>query len=217
MTEQAHQRILAHYDACLARHGDTAQGADWPDEAARRTRFDIMLDLIPPGSRKVSLCDLACGTGELLSHIERCGLNIAYTGADLSAHALELARTKFPGARFIGIDVLSAAPEELAALSCDYMVMNGLFTVKADLTHDQMWAFMTGVIERVWPLVSGGLAFNVMSSHVDWERDDLFHVPFDKMAAFLHGIAGRQIAFRADYGLYEHTCYVYKTPYPRNR
>ena len=40
------QALLDYYDAHLARHGDTAQGAAWPDEAGRCARFRLGLDLI---------------------------------------------------------------------------------------------------------------------------------------------------------------------------
>jgi hypothetical protein len=57
-----------------------------------------------------------------------------------------------------------------------------------------------------------GLAFNVMSKHVDWERTDLFHLPYDELAAFLKSKVSRHFVFRADYGLYEYTAYVYQQP-----
>jgi hypothetical protein len=49
-----------------------------------------------------------------------------------------------------------------------------------------------------------------MSHHVDWQRDDLFHLPFDTLAAFLRTEVSRHFLFRADYGLYEYTVYVYR-------
>jgi hypothetical protein len=52
-----------------------------------------------------------------------------------------------------------------------------------------------------------------MSPIVDRERDDLFHVSYDRLAAFLHALAGRSIGFRADYGLYEYMAYATKTPH----
>ena len=55
-----------------------------------------------------------------------------------------------------------------------------------------------------------GVAFNVMSKLVDWERDDLFHWGFDEMAAAVGGRLSRHIRIRADYGLYEYTVYVYR-------
>ena len=49
-----------------------------------------------------------------------------------------------------------------------------------------------------------------MSKHVDWERDDLFHLPFDDLARWLVASVSRNIVIRADYGLYEYTVYVYR-------
>jgi hypothetical protein len=49
-----------------------------------------------------------------------------------------------------------------------------------------------------------------MSKHVDWERDDLFHLPYDPLAAFLKAEISRHFVFRADYGLYEFTTFVYR-------
>ncbi len=54
------------------------------------------------------------------------------------------------------------------------------------------------------------MAFNVMSKHVDWEREDLFHLPFDTLAEFLKKELTRNFVFRNDYGLYEYTTYVYR-------
>lgn len=34
-----------------------------------------------------------------------------------------------------------------------------------------------------------GLAFNVMSKQVDWERDDSFHLPMDVFASFSQAIS----------------------------
>ena len=48
--DNSYLALSRHYDACLRRHGDTAQGADWPNEADRRTRFSVMLDILAGGS-----------------------------------------------------------------------------------------------------------------------------------------------------------------------
>ncbi|MEO1925035.1 MAG: DegT/DnrJ/EryC1/StrS family aminotransferase, partial [Gammaproteobacteria bacterium] len=100
---------------------------------------------------------------------------------------------------------------QLQELHCDYMLINGLFTVKHSLSDQEMWDFMTNIIISVWPFIRKGLAFNVMSKQVDWEREDLFHVSLDQIADFMHRLAGRNINFRADYGLHEFTVYAYKT------
>lgn len=204
--------LLSHCDALLRQHGDTHLGAGWPREQDRYTRFDVMLDVMIAGvsEGRTVLCDLACGTGELLARIrERQLANIDYIGIDRSDMALAYARGKFPGDRFVKLDV-NDPDGDLSVIDCDYLVADGLFTVKWELTYDSMWAFMDKTIRRVWPHVRRGIAFNVMSKVVDWERDDLFHVPMDDLARLLFGLAGRHVMIRADYGLYEYTAYAFR-------
>lgn len=204
-------RLLHHYEQRLGEFGDSATGACWPNEHDRQTRYGVMLDLIDAAPHeKLVLCDLGCGTGGLLAEIRRRGLqNVEYIGIDRSPGALAYARAKFPDAAFLELDVTAPDPD-LRSINCDYLVANGLFTGKFDLTHEEMWAFLVTVIDLVWPHVRRGLAFNVMSKVVDWERDDLFHLPMDEAAQLLHRLAGRRVRMRADYGLYEYTAYAYK-------
>jgi len=57
-----------------------------------------------------------------------------------------------------------------------------------------------------------GIAFNVMTKHVDWEREDLFHLPFDLLASFLKSEISHNYIIRNDYGLFEYTIYLFKKP-----
>jgi SAM-dependent methyltransferase len=217
MTDRKNQvhaadQILSYYDACLAYHGDTALGAGWPNEPARQTRFAVMLGVQRGTTGETSLCDLGCGTGELLTYLKQSGQGQpAYTGIDRSNEALELARLKHPDAPFLNIDLLDTALD-MQALQFDYVIANGLFTVKANVTVAEMHSFWTAMVERMWGIARQGIAFNVMSKIVDWERADLFHVSLDDTAALLHRLAGRNVVLRADYGLYEYTAYAYRDP-----
>jgi hypothetical protein len=51
-----------------------------------------------------------------------------------------------------------------------------------------------------------------MTKHVDWEREDLFHLPFDLLASFLKREVSRNFIVRNDYGLFEYTVYLFKHP-----
>ena len=205
--------VLDYYDACFAAYGDTAQGAGWPNELDRQSRFNVILeivDLIAPRG-EVVLGDLGCGTGELLRHVRQRGLHrIGYVGVDALPGPLARARSKFPDADFHQLDLGSASADQVVLVECDVLVANGLFTVKRGMTEAAMWDFLTGVVRRFWPIARRGLVLNVMSPVVDWRRDDLFHVSYDRLARFLHELAGRRIGFRADYGLYEYMAYAIK-------
>lgn len=82
--------------------------------------------------------------------------------------------------------------------------------MKIGLTHEQMLEFFKSTIKSLWPKIRVGLAFNVMSKQVDWERNELFHLPMDEMANFLCKDITRDFVIRNDYGLYEYTVYVKK-------
>jgi hypothetical protein len=73
-----------------------------------------------------------------------------------------------------------------------------------------MFAYVRALVGRVWEHTTRGMAFNVMSKHVDWERDDLFHLPFDELAGWLVSEISRNFVIRSDYRLYEYTTYVYR-------
>lgn len=209
MTSRAPYRpIVEHYESCLRRHGDNHRGVDWPNAADAEMRYRVMLEVIREQPQQpVRLLDLGCGASHLyqyLQEVQREGID--YSGLDLSHEFIRLCRTKFPDRTYYCIDVLDPA-NEIPAF--DYVVMNGVFTEKRSLSFAVMWNYVQAMLERAFEIAAIGMAFNVMSKHVDWERDDLFHVPFDLLAEFLKHHVSRHFVIRNDYGLYEYTVYVY--------
>lgn len=206
-----YSQIVAHYEECLAQHGDTHRGVDWPNQADAAKRYEVMLGVIRSGGeRPVSLLDFGCGTAHLLDFLIANGRHdIHYLGLDISEKFVEVSRAKHSGNSFLCADVLV---DDISLPEVDYIVMNGVFTEKRSLSFEEMFGYMRGMIRRIFPCARRGIAFNVMSKHVDWERDDLFHLPFDALAEFLKAEISRHFLFRADYGLYEYTTYVYREP-----
>lgn len=209
-----HQVIVRQCETYLATHGDTHQGVGWPHYDDAQARYQVMLDgllsAVPADGRPVRVLDFGCGLGHFYEFLQRQNLPfIEYTGLDLLADSLALARTKFPDQPFLHLDVLQD-PDSLPAF--DYVVLNGIFTQKCALSFEQMWAYCQQLLQTLWPKTTYGLAFNAMSKQVDWERDDLFHLPLDTLAAFLTRHLTRHFALRHDYGLYEFTTCLYKAP-----
>lgn len=210
MAEKKYLDIVSHYESCLERHGDTHRGVDWPKPEDAATRYNVMLGVIRRGAgdEAVSVLDFGCGAAHLYEHMLATGVRgVAYAGLDLSEKFVELSRRKFPENEFYCVDILDDAS---GVPRFDYVLMNGVFTEKRGLAYDEMLAYFERLVKEVWAKAGRGLAFNVMSKHVDWEREDLFHLPFDTLAAFLTRELTRDFVFRNDYGLYEYTAYVYR-------
>jgi SAM-dependent methyltransferase len=208
--DQNYQKIIAHYEDCLDKHGDTHLGVDWPNPTDALIRYQVMLDIIREKMlSRVSLLDFGCGAAHLYAYILANNLSyIEYSGLDLSEKFINLARQKYPGIKYYCLDILQSS---VRLPEFDYIVFNGVFTEKRELSHDEMWEYFKQVILKTSKLARRGIAFNLMSSHVDWERDDLFHVPMDKLAAFLVQEVSRDFVIRNDYRLYEYTTYVYRS------
>jgi SAM-dependent methyltransferase len=200
--------IVAHYENCLSRFGDTHLGVDWWNAEDADKRYQIMLNIVQQNKGKaVTLLDFGCGTAGLLDYIGKCKIPaITYSGLDISPAFIQVCKTKYPTIPFYNVDIL----ETDISLPCfDYIVMNGVFTEKVDLTHKQMFTYFCSMVERVFPYCNKGMAFNLRSKQVDAEDVELFHLSLDDLAWFLIKTFGRCFVIRNDYGLEEYTVYLY--------
>lgn len=210
MSEKVYQSIIKFCEACLEKHGDNYLGVGWTKKKEYADiRYRIMLEVIKQDtSGKVRLLDFGCGASHLYEYILENGFrNIEYSGLDVSEKFISLSRGKYPDINYYHLDILEA-PDKLPEV--DYIVLNGIFTAKCALSFEDMLQYFKTVIGHVFCKADKGIAFNVMSKQVEWERDDLFHLPFDLLASFLTNKISRNFVFRHDYGLYEYTTYVYK-------
>ena len=195
-----------------ARYGDTHRGLGLPKEEGFDRRYHVYLDVIRDAAagEPCSLLDVGCGTARLLDLIKSLGkAEISYRGVDLSPQLIAAAREKHPEADFICGDPFDLP--EIWKARPDYVVFGQIFTARLQMTVQEMTDYMIRLLRLAFTNCQRGIAFNVMSHHVDWQRDDLFHVPFDRMAEILQANFSRHYLFRADYGLYEYTVYVYRS------
>jgi SAM-dependent methyltransferase len=206
----SHLSIVAACEEDLERYGDSYLGVGWTkSKELAELRYRVMLEVIR-GSRdeQVSLLDFGCGASHLLDHMLQHDLSrVSYSGLDLSPKFLALSRSKHPAVTYYELDVLEH-PHRLPDF--DYIILNGIFNYRGELSHEEMLAYCQDLLRAVFPKARRAIAFNVMSTQVDWERDDLFHLPFDELAAFLGAELSRNFVIRNDYGLYEYTAYVYR-------
>lgn len=209
--EKDKRTIIEYYENCLASHGPNHKGVNWPNQADAETRYRVMLDIkrfdITNRSNHFSVIDYGCGVGGMLEHIKNFEYNsVVYYGFDESKKMLSFCSGKYGSAYF--------DPKTVFESRRDYVLMNGLFTVKASLTFPRMWDLMTCELHNSWQHSSKGIAFNVMSTNVDYRRKDLFHCPIDMLSEWICKNLSRNFIIRNDYGLYEYTVYVYKNNKP---
>lgn len=205
--------ISAACEEDLAKHGDSYRGAGYtksPQEAAER--YALMLDVVRETDTPLTILDLGCGLGHMLDFMEGSSAcrHLRYVGLDISPRYLAAAKTKHPQHEFLLMDVLG---DDAALPVFDYVILNGVFNYRGAIEQSRMieyWEQLTSVAYRH---CRHGIAFNVMSALVDWEREDLFHLPLDVMAGFVWKHLSRHFVIRHDYAAYEYTTYVYRHPF----
>lgn len=207
------RNIVAPIEARLAERGATPQGLWWPNAADLATRYEVFLrPLLPaPGEGRLRLLDVGCGLGFLPDWLAANGLLAAvdYTGLDASAAILERARARWPSLRFAHGDPLAG---DIPPGGFDAVVAIGLFTARFTNSIEGMRDYSMATLAALWPHAGRCLAFNAMSKHVEWEREDLFHWPADEILHFCRLRLARHVAMRSDYGLWEYTFHVWREP-----
>lgn len=204
--------ISASCEEDLATHGDTFRGVGYTKSADEaRQRYALMLDVVRETDEPCTLLDFGCGLAHLYDYLREqpAYTGVHYTGLDLSPKYLDVARRRLPGVELLELDVLDS---DAALAQFDYIIMNGVFNYRGSADHAAMVAYWQRLVSVMFRHCRRGLAFNVMSRLVDWQRSDLFHLPFDTMAEFVGRSLSPHFVVRHDYGAREYTTYVYRTP-----
>lgn len=201
---------MSYAESFFDKYGDSYLGVGWTKRREDAdARYRVMLDLIERDAPdEVSLLDFGCGLSHLYEYmLEHDVAGINYSGLDLSDKFLSVSRSKFPAIEYYQGDLRN---DRLDLPEFDYVVMNGIFNSKCELSFDEMFAYFRELVTKVFAKARVGIAFNVMSKQVEWEREDLFHLPMDVLASFLTKDVSRHFVIRHDYRLYEYTVYVYR-------
>lgn len=207
-----YKSLIALAEKYFSEHGDTHKGLGYPKPDGFCERYRVFLDVMklrPEIKTPVKLLDVGCATGKVLDEIKASGrTGISYVGIDLSPLMIAKAREKHPEAEFVLGDPFDV--KSVWKGYPDYVILGGLFQSRRQIDQAEMTDYMVRMIRLAFTHCRRGIVFNVMSKHVDWEREDLFHVSFDEMADLVQANLNRNYVFRADYGLYEYAVYVYK-------
>jgi 2-polyprenyl-3-methyl-5-hydroxy-6-metoxy-1,4-benzoquinol methylase len=207
-----------HHAAVFALHGNTAKGVDWNDEGELLVRYDKMLDVMKKDftllPSPVSMLDVGCGWGGLLRRANSLNVALNYTGIDVVESMILHGRSEFPNAIFIHGDIFDLPEENIY----DFVVCNGILTQKHDISIPEMERHAKRLVRKMFELCRHGIAFNMMSTRVNFMASNLYYQnPIELLAWLLAEVSPR---VRLDHGysclsrgkgkLYEFTAYVYK-------
>jgi SAM-dependent methyltransferase len=195
-----------HYEDKLLQYGDSPQGVNWADADSQRLRFQVLSEVGNLNGKKIY--DVGCGLGHLVEFLAERGVNCEYVGSDISPQMIQKAKQRLPQAQLYVADILNnVTPDWMRA---DYLFASGVFYVKATNDHHAWQKFVEAMLLRMFDLAERAIAFNMLTSYVDYKDSNLFYLsPADTLDFCIRNL-GRRIVIRHDYPLWEYTVYVYK-------
>lgn len=206
--------LAAHYTERLRAHGAVPAGVDWgPDAADHTLRLDRMLDVLRldvPLAYRPSLLDVGCGFGSLLERIEARGLDVSYHGVDVAPAMVDAARARHPGGSFAVADGTALA----LGRRFDFVVCNGVLTQKLHHSVRDMTAYASRLVREMFDHAGIGIAFNVMSSHVNFMAPNLYYRSPVELLAWCQAELSPRVRLDHAYPLFEYTLYVYRDDAP---
>jgi len=198
------------YAGNLARHGTSSKSVGWRDEASQALRFERLARVIDRDAGPFTVNDWGCGYGAMFAYLDRaCGGSMTrYTGYDISTEMLGAATARCDAgrARFVlGSEV---------AVEADYTFVSGTFNVRLEASDAEWDAYVKGRLEALFARSRRGLAFNLLTSYVDWKQETLFYGDPTAFFDFCKTRLSRYVTLVHDYALYEWTILVSREPLP---
>lgn len=184
------ERLREHYDSLARRHGYGPEATQQSSLATQEQRLRVLAEVIREPD--ASVLDFGCGTGHLCELLRsEYGFRGRYTGYDLSGEALALARGRHPGATFEQRDIF----RDGVGGTFDYAVVSGVFNNRLQ----DNWAFLTQVLQLLFPRVRRGLAFNALSAYVDYKDAGLYYADPEQVFRFCKEMLSPAVNLRHDY------------------
>lgn len=153
-----------------------------------------------------SLLDVGCGYGGLFDYFKAHQLPITYTGIDICEGMIDHAKAQHPEGTFI----CGSVQEMDAHQSFDYVVCNGILTQKLTVSGRDMDAYAQALIKTMYAHCRTGIAFNVMTTHVDYQEPNLYYRNPVELLAWCMTTLSPKVRLDHSYPMFEYTLYVYR-------
>ena len=199
--------LKKHYKELFTKHGDSAQSVQYTDQKTQFRRFEILSEI---SDNLNSVVDLGCGLGDLYKYINQQEPKITYLGLDFVEEFVETANKNLKSDS-VSFEVFDILNQDIPT-GYDYVLLSGVFNNKME----NNWEFMKLSLRKMFAACNKGIAFNAMSTYVDYYDDGLFYVDPWKVFDFCKKELGAKITLRNDYLVkensipFEFAVYVYK-------
>jgi SAM-dependent methyltransferase len=200
--------LKSHYRKLLEQYGPSPAAVQYSNQESQFKRFEVLAEV---DKNIDSVIDVGCGLGDMYEYLLQTKFSGRYLGLDFIDEFVELAKNKYsnnPNVEFAVCDLaVDAIPQ-----GYDYILLSGVFNNKVE----QNKKFMLDTIEKIFDSCNKGIAFNAMSTYVDYEDEELFYSNPLEIFDFCKRNITPRVILKHDYLVkkgsvpFEYTLYLYK-------
>jgi SAM-dependent methyltransferase len=201
--DEALEGVGRLYTESLSEHGTNSKAVGWRDEASQVHRFEQLARVLGDTDDAVTVTDWGCGYGAMFGFLDdRLGAQLrSYVGYDVSEEMIGAARSAVTDRRATFVLGSDAKP-------ADYTFVSGTFNVRLGASEQEWRLWIEDRLRELAGASRRGIAFNLLSTYVDWKEDHLFYADPRDFFDFCKLELSPNIALLHDYGLYEWTILV---------
>jgi SAM-dependent methyltransferase len=200
MDDLTKEYLISFYGKNLLIHGDRPEALRWTAHG-QAMRYGLMLEIAKDLKGK-KILDYGCGKGDFYAFLKEKNIDVDYTGFDINAELIELAKRKYPECKFSVFDI----EEEDLKEDFDYIFLCGVFNNRVEGIEDTI----RNVLIRLFGHVREGLSFNGLSSHNPEKDTELNYLSPEEMLSFAVKNLSPYVSFRLDRIPHDFTMFVYR-------
>lgn len=197
----AKDQLLSFYNFHLKKFGDRPEALRWTPQGQLK-RYYTFLDIAPDLNNQ-KILDYGCGTADFYKFLKRRGIKVQYTGADINANFIDLAKSKYPECTF---KVMNIDDDPLEGFY-DYIFICGVFNLRVPGVQDDLRNALVNLFKHC----NKGLALNALSSHTPVKDMELNYTSPEEMVKFALENLSPSVVLRHDRIENDFTLFVYTT------
>lgn len=202
LSDKHRQRIIKRHQYSIQERGYEATALFWRDQSVQEKRFDILIDFIHLNSlsaeadHAINILDVGCGFGDLCDYLKKAGLQVNYTGIDVSPDMVRAGQFKHSEIHLLQGELFDF---EWPQASFDWVVCSGAMNEVVD-SPGQEGQYAQAMIQKMYALCRQGVVFNLLDATHEWthSRPDLLSFDSSEIASFCKGFASN-VSVRQDY------------------
>lgn len=159
-------KLLQFYRDNLNTYKDGYKATGWGNPIIQHHNFLLAAEIEGLKSG-VRILDVGCGLGDFYTFLKARGIDVDYTGVDISSEMIAEAKVRHPDGTFYQQDLITAPLEE----QFDYVFCSGTLNIRLE-NHDD---WLKAMIATLYDHCICGISFNLLSQHHAQDREDFQH------------------------------------------